>query len=152
MRNINKSLIILFLVSIIVIPNHTLAKRAAIIIDYETKKVLFEKNADTLNYPASLTKMMTLYIVFDYLKKNKLNWNTKMRVSKRAASQQPSKLYLEGGSTIIGIDNNRNITTTNTAQIDIDCSGAMSLNSSGGAISIGNDLSLIHISEPTRPY
>ncbi|PPR53081.1 MAG: D-alanyl-D-alanine carboxypeptidase DacF [Alphaproteobacteria bacterium MarineAlpha5_Bin6] len=101
MRNINKSLIILFLVSIIVIPNHTLAKRAAIIIDYETKKVLFEKNADTLNYPASLTKMMTLYIVFDYLKKNKLNWNTKMRVSRRAASQQPSKLYLEEGSTII---------------------------------------------------
>ena len=35
------------------------AKRAAIIIDYDTQEVLFEVNADTLNYPASLTKMMT---------------------------------------------------------------------------------------------
>ena len=42
------------------------AKRAAIVIDYDTDEVLFEVNADTLNYPASLTKMMTIYIVFDY--------------------------------------------------------------------------------------
>ena len=36
------------------------AKKAAIVIDFDTKEVLFEKNADTRNYPASLTKMMTL--------------------------------------------------------------------------------------------
>ena len=76
------------------------AKVAAIIIDYDTEKVLFEKNADTLNYPASLTKMMTLLIVFDYLKKNKLNWETKMQVSNIAASQPSSKLYLETGQKI----------------------------------------------------
>ena len=100
MRNNIKSLLILFFIVTIVIPNHSSAKRAAIIIDYDTKEVLFEKNADTLNYPASLTKMMTLYIVFDYIKAGRLNWNTKMSVSKNASSQQPSKLYLEKGSTI----------------------------------------------------
>ena len=78
-----------------------LSKVAAIIIDYDTKKILFEKNADTLNYPASLTKMMTLYIVFDYLKKGKLAWNTEMKVSSTAASRSPSKLNLKVGSTIL---------------------------------------------------
>tara|TARA_B100000579_G_scaffold341938_1_gene293898 strand:+ start:4503 stop:5498 length:996 start_codon:yes stop_codon:yes gene_type:complete len=68
--------------------------------DYETKEVLFEVNADTLNFPASLTKIMTLYIVFDYLHKDKLSWETKLKVSKIAASRSPSKLYLEEGSSI----------------------------------------------------
>ena len=76
------------------------AKKAAIVIDYDSKEILFEVNADTLNYPASLTKMMTLYITFDYLQKNKLSWETQMKVSKIAASRSPSKLYLEPGSTI----------------------------------------------------
>lgn len=85
----------------IIFSNLVFAKKAAIIIDYDSKAVLFEVNADTLNYPASLTKMMTLYIVFDYLDKNKLTWNTKMKVSKIATSRSPSKLYLELGSTIL---------------------------------------------------
>ena len=78
----------------------TLAKKAAIIIQYDTKEVLFEINADTLNYPASLAKIMTLYILFDYLDKNMIQMNTKMRVSEVAASRSPSKLYLKEGSTI----------------------------------------------------
>ena len=77
-----------------------LAKKAAIVIDFDTKKVLFEKNADTKNYPASLTKIMTLYIVFDYVKKGKLNYEEEMQVSSTAASRSPSKLYLKKGSTI----------------------------------------------------
>ena len=40
--------------------------KAAIIIDFDTQETIFEVNANTLNFPASLTKMMTLYIVFDY--------------------------------------------------------------------------------------
>ena len=76
------------------------AKRAAIIIDYDTKEILFEVNADTLNYPASLAKMMTIYIVFDFLDKNKLSWDTKLSVSKNAASQPRSKLYVEEGTSI----------------------------------------------------
>ena len=76
------------------------AKKAAIVIDFDTKEVLFEKNADTRNYPASLTKMMTLYIVFDYVKKEKLNYEDEMKVSAIAASRSASKLYLEEGSKI----------------------------------------------------
>ena len=68
--------------------------------DYETKEVLFEVNADTLNFPASLTKIMTLYIVFDYIHKDKLSWQTQLKVSKFAASESPSKLYLEEGTSI----------------------------------------------------
>ena len=77
-----------------------LAKKAAIIVDFETNEVLFEKNADTKNYPASLSKIMTLYIVFDYINKGKLNYEDEMLVSSTAASRSPSKLYLEEGSTI----------------------------------------------------
>ncbi len=78
-----------------------LAKKAAIVIDFDTREVLFEKNADTKNYPASLTKIMTLYIVFDYIKKGKLSYEDEMYVSSVAASRSPSKLYLEQGSTIL---------------------------------------------------
>ena len=93
------SLIVIILISSIFITS-SFAKRAAIIIDYDTQEVLFEVNADTLNYPASLVKMMTLYILFDYLDKNKIQMKTKMKVSEVAASRSPTKLYLEEGSTI----------------------------------------------------
>ena len=98
----NSSIFIRIFLSIffLLVSYSVFAKKAAIVIDYDTKKILFEVNADTLNYPASLTKIMTLYITFDHLQKNKLSWNTKMRVSKIAASRSPSKLYLEEGSTI----------------------------------------------------
>ena len=87
-------------VFLLLISTNLYAKKAAIIVDYDTQEVLFEVNADTLNYPASLTKIMTLYIVFDYLDKNKLNWETQLNVSATAASRSPSKLYLKEGSTI----------------------------------------------------
>lgn len=95
-----KLIIIIFLISISLGSNSVFAKKAAIIIDYDTQEVLFEVNADTLNYPASLVKIMTLYILFDYLDKNKIKMNTKMKVSEVAASRSPSKLYLKVGSMI----------------------------------------------------
>ena len=101
MKIASKITALLFLVYISFNSNALLAKRAAIIIDYDSQEVLFEVNADTLNYPASLTKMMTLYIVFEYLDKKRLSWDTKMNVSNIAASRSPSKLYLEEGSSII---------------------------------------------------
>ena len=85
---------------LLIFSNTVSAKKAAIIIDFDTQKTLFEINADTLNFPASLTKMMTLYIAFDYLNKNKLSLDTKMKVSSIASSRSPSKLYLEAGSSI----------------------------------------------------
>ena len=76
------------------------AKKAAIVIDFDTKEVLFEVNANTKNYPASLTKIMTLYILFDQIEKELLTNETKLKVSKIASSRSPSKLYLEAGSYI----------------------------------------------------
>ena len=88
-----KLLTIIFFVSVTLSSNPVLAKRAAIIIDYDTQEVLFEVNADTLNYPASLTKIMTLYIAFDYLNKNKLSWDAKMKVSETAASLKQQTIF-----------------------------------------------------------
>ena len=76
------------------------AKYASIIINENTDKIYFQKNADTMNYPASLTKIMTLYMIFDELKKNKIKMNTKFKVSKRASLRPPSKLGLKTGQTI----------------------------------------------------
>ena len=100
MKNLQNYIKILIFIAFIAYPTSLLAKRAAIIIDYDSKEVLFEINADTRNYPASLAKIMTLYIVFDYLHKNRLSWNSQMKVSKIASSRSPSKLYLEEGSYI----------------------------------------------------
>lgn len=75
-------------------------KYAAIVIDADTGTVLFSRNADSLRYPASLTKMMTLYMTFDALDKGTLKLDQKLKVSKRASGQAPSKLYLEPGETI----------------------------------------------------
>lgn len=75
-------------------------KYAAIVVDHKTGKVLFSRNADAARYPASLTKMMTVYIMFEELEAGRLKENTRMRVSKYAASQQPSKIYVKAGSTI----------------------------------------------------
>jgi len=85
---------------ILIDSNSLEAKKAAIVVDFDTKEVLFEINADTRNYPASLTKMMTLYILFDYLEKGIFKENTLLSVSPTAASRSPSKLYLEAGTKI----------------------------------------------------
>lgn len=75
-------------------------KYASIVVDMDTGEVLHQKNADDPRYPASLTKVMTLYIVFDALESGKLKLTDKMKVSKFAARQSPSKLGLKAGATI----------------------------------------------------
>ena len=76
------------------------ARYASIVIDAETGEVLRSRNADIRRYPASLTKMMTLYLLFEAVDDGKLNLKSKLKVSKRAAGQSPSKLGLRAGSTI----------------------------------------------------
>ncbi|MCP4936227.1 MAG: D-alanyl-D-alanine carboxypeptidase [bacterium] len=76
------------------------AKYAAIVIDGNTGKVLHSYKPDAARFPASLTKIMTLYILFDYLKKGRLTTNTKFYVTPNAASRPPSKLGLKAGSHI----------------------------------------------------
>ncbi len=63
-------------------------------------RVLYSKNADQQIYPASLTKMMSLYLVFDEIKAGRLSMNSRLKVSKKAASAPPSKLGLKPGETI----------------------------------------------------
>ena len=89
-------LLIGFLVSI----QPAQAKYASFIINENTKRVYHTANADTRNYPASLTKIMTLYMIFDALKTKKISMNTKFKVSRRATRQPPSKLNLSAGSSI----------------------------------------------------
>ncbi|HET7716281.1 MAG TPA: D-alanyl-D-alanine carboxypeptidase family protein [Bauldia sp.] len=73
---------------------------AAIVVDAKTGKVLYSSNADTKAYPASLTKMMTLYLTFEALEARRISLDTRIRVSSHAAAQPPSKLGLKAGQTI----------------------------------------------------
>ena len=85
--------IILILLIIIVNLSHPLfAKIASVIGNPISEEIYFEVNKDTKNYPASLTKIMTLYIIFDELAKKKLKLNDRVYFSKNATYQQPSKL------------------------------------------------------------
>lgn len=75
-------------------------KFAGIVVDAKTGKVLYESSADAARYPASVTKVMTLYILFQELKAGNISLKTKFKVSKYAASAQPTKLGVKAGSTI----------------------------------------------------
>lgn len=81
-------------------PAAALAKYASIVIDAKTGEVLHEASADTRNFPASLTKMMTLHMAFDALDAGKLKLNQALPVSAHAAGMAPSKLGLRPGQTI----------------------------------------------------
>ena len=80
--------------------NPAFAGYASIVIDAGTGEVLNEVNADQENYPASLTKMMTLYLTFEALQKGHLKWDQQLPVSAWAASKMPTKLGLEDGETV----------------------------------------------------
>ena len=76
------------------------ANYASIVVDAKTGKTLYQSNADARRYPASLTKMMTLYLLFEALERNQVSLTTQFKVSERAAAQPPSKLLLKAGETI----------------------------------------------------
>ncbi len=73
---------------------------SAMAIDLHTGRILYAKNVNEPRYPASLTKVMTLYLLFDALRDGKIAMNSRIRVSARAASQSPTKLDLSEGDTI----------------------------------------------------
>ncbi len=75
-------------------------KFAAITVDARTGEILFSKDMDGTRHPASLTKMMTLYVVFQELKAGRITLQTPLQVSRRAARMAPSKMGLKPGSTI----------------------------------------------------
>ncbi|WP_372421735.1 serine hydrolase [Salinarimonas chemoclinalis] len=73
---------------------------AAFVMDVKTGEVLHAENADARRYPASLTKVMTLYMLFEQLESGRLQLDSPLRVSARAAAEPPSKIGVRAGSTI----------------------------------------------------
>lgn len=73
---------------------------AALVMDARSGEVLYSDNADTRLHPASLTKMMTLYIAFEAIERGEISLDTKVTISKKAAAEPPSKLGLKPGQKI----------------------------------------------------
>ena len=78
----------------------TAPRYAAIVVDASTGEVLYQKNADSQRYPASISKVMTLYLTFEALATGRLHPNDRIVVSAHAASMAPSKLGLHPGESI----------------------------------------------------
>lgn len=75
-------------------------KYAAIVVDAKTGEVLYAKRADSPRYPASITKVMTLYLTFEALQTGRLKPDDLITISPRAAAQAPTKLGLAPGETL----------------------------------------------------
>jgi D-alanyl-D-alanine carboxypeptidase len=73
---------------------------AAIVVDANSGRTLFARNERGLRHPASVTKVMTLYLLFEQLEKGRLRLNSPLTISAHAAAQAPSKLGLKPGETI----------------------------------------------------
>jgi len=73
---------------------------AGIVVDADSQEILYAENADRLRYPASLTKMMTLYLMFEAMEEGRLSLSQPLPVSAHAASRPASKLYVKAGSSI----------------------------------------------------
>jgi D-alanyl-D-alanine carboxypeptidase (penicillin-binding protein 5/6) len=73
---------------------------AQIVVDADTHEVIFEENAQALRRPASITKVMTLYLLFDALQTGKLSWNDQIVFSRFASGQAPTKLGIAPGNSI----------------------------------------------------
>lgn len=76
------------------------APYAALVMDARTGEVLHAQNADTRLHPASLTKMMTLYVAFQAIERGEISLDTEVTVTAQAANEPPSKLGLRAGQKI----------------------------------------------------
>ena len=92
---------------------------ASFVVDANTGTVLSAQNADEPRFPASLTKMMTLYIAFDLMQQGRLHENTRIKISDTAAAAQPTKLALPPDSDIALIDAVKSLVTLSANDIAI---------------------------------
>ncbi len=76
------------------------APYAAMVIDARTGEVIHSRNADSRLHPASLTKMMTLYVTFEAIRMGEISLDKKIKISRKAAAEPPSKLGLKAGQRI----------------------------------------------------
>ncbi len=95
-----------FFFALFSIPGITQAKincvksRSAILIDMDSGHVLFQQDADTLIAPASLTKILTLYLVFEAIKEGQVHLSDKVEISQRAASAHPVRMGLRAHTRV----------------------------------------------------
>src|ERR1700754_412794 len=75
-------------------------KYASIVVDAKTGEVLYAKRADALRYPASVTKVMTLYLTFEALSSGKISLDDQVVFSPHASAQSPTKLGIRPGDSI----------------------------------------------------
>ncbi len=99
--------------------NARAAPYSGMAVDANTGKVLYSSHADSPRYPASLTKIMTLYLLFDYIAEGKIDYTTDFVVTKHAAGQSPSKLGLKPGKTIRVIDAIRALVTKSANDVAV---------------------------------
>lgn len=76
------------------------SRYGAIVLDYDSGEMVYGVNPDRRSYPASLTKVMTLFLLFDALEQGRFTLNSQLPVSSHAEDQAPSKLGLQPGQTI----------------------------------------------------
>jgi D-alanyl-D-alanine carboxypeptidase len=95
------------------LPNDMLnnPRYSAIVVDVKTGKTLYEDSPDGLRHPASITKVMTLYLLFEQLQAGRISLSTPLPVSAHAAAQSPTKLGLRPGDTIRVDDAIRGVVT-----------------------------------------
>ncbi len=91
---------VVLLLGLALAPAGFAAPYAAMVMDARTGEVLYETNADTRLHPASLTKMLTLYIAFEAIRKGEISLDTQVKISANAANEAPSKLGLKAGQRI----------------------------------------------------
>ncbi|MGA1344014.1 MAG: D-alanyl-D-alanine carboxypeptidase family protein [Hyphomonas sp.] len=86
--------------ALILAPAAMAEKYAVLVMDADTNEILHARNSEDARYPASLTKVMTLYLLFDAINAGDVRLSDKMTVSRNAAAQPPSNLKLKAGSKI----------------------------------------------------
>ena len=89
-----------FVVSGMTAPASANSRYAAYVLDARTGQVLFSRNADARRYPASLTKMMSIYLVLEAIESGRITKNTRIPISAKAAAEPPTKIGLKPGATI----------------------------------------------------
>ena len=92
------------LLAVLALPSEARAGYASFVINADNGEVIHSDHADVINHPASLTKMMTLYLLFEALDRGRATLATQLPVSAHAAGQAPSKLGLSVGETISAED------------------------------------------------
>ncbi|PPR65055.1 MAG: D-alanyl-D-alanine carboxypeptidase DacA [Alphaproteobacteria bacterium MarineAlpha4_Bin2] len=96
--------VLLVLVAWVFVPHASFsletAAKQAVLLDYETGLHLYSKNADELMSPASMTKMMTVYLIFERLKEGRLSLEDQFLVSRKAWRKGGSKMFVEAGERV----------------------------------------------------